>query len=284
MDKPFVHPHAEKVMAKFIASLPHAVIVSGPPGVGTATVAHFIAQAVGSPRLTVSPKKRAPNGTQYIEDHDNGSIIIDDIRTLYDTTRGMAMSPQVFVIDFANRPMTLQAQNAFLKLLEEPRPNIHFVLATHHPEQLLPTVVSRCQRLILPPITAPQTVAMLDALAINDPVLRTRMRFIADGLPAELHRLAHDPDYYQRRVATVQDAKAMLEGTLYDKLVIIHRYKDQRALAIQLINDLIHQLRHTTRKTATPQVIGSINRLIAAYDAIQANGNVQLHLVRAVVE
>ncbi len=42
--------------------------------------------------------------------------------------------------------------NAFLKLLEEPPPQTIFMLLTEHPEQLLPTIVSRCQRIDLPDV------------------------------------------------------------------------------------------------------------------------------------
>ena len=40
-----------------------------------------------------------------------------------------------------------QAANALLKTLEEPRPNVHFILTSERPESLLPTIRSRCQRL-----------------------------------------------------------------------------------------------------------------------------------------
>ena len=40
-----------------------------------------------------------------------------------------------------------EAANALLKTLEEPRPNVHFILTTERPDSLLPTIRSRCQRL-----------------------------------------------------------------------------------------------------------------------------------------
>lgn len=53
--------------------------------------------------------------------------------------------------------MRTEAANAFLKLLEEPAPRTVFVLSTNRPEQLLPTIVSRCQRLRFEPL-APEAI------------------------------------------------------------------------------------------------------------------------------
>jgi DNA polymerase-3 subunit delta' len=46
--------------------------------------------------------------------------------------------------------LNLNAANALLKSLEEPPPRTHFVLVTHRPHQLLPTIRSRCQQIALP--------------------------------------------------------------------------------------------------------------------------------------
>ena len=41
----------------------------------------------------------------------------------------------------------MNAANALLKSLEEPPPATHFLLVAHRPQQLLPTIMSRCQRI-----------------------------------------------------------------------------------------------------------------------------------------
>ena len=50
---------------------------------------------------------------------------------------------RVFIVDEADK-MNLNAQNAALKLLEEPPKNVYFILSAENPEKLLPTVRSRC--------------------------------------------------------------------------------------------------------------------------------------------
>lgn len=76
------------------------------------------------------------------------SISIDDIRELqakvalrpYEGARKVALIVNA-------EAMTVEAANAFLKTLEEPSPTTHFILLTDRPNFLLPTIVSRCQKL-----------------------------------------------------------------------------------------------------------------------------------------
>ena len=66
-----------------------------------------------------------------------------------------------------------ESANAFLKTLEEPPPHTIFLLLSERPEQLLPTIISRCQRIDLPDARAqqleePYRTQVLDVLAGND--------------------------------------------------------------------------------------------------------------------
>ncbi|MEA1997409.1 MAG: AAA family ATPase, partial [Gemmatimonadota bacterium] len=53
---------------------------------------------------------------------------------------------KVFIITGADR-LRIEASNAFLKLLEEPRRDVTLILCTDRPSSLIPTILSRCQRL-----------------------------------------------------------------------------------------------------------------------------------------
>ncbi len=83
-------------------------------------------------------------------------VIGDDDRVgIRDMTRFIAVSPltgnrKVGVIVHADR-MTEQASNAFLKTLEEPSATSLLLLLTDSAQHLLPTIVSRCQRVVLSP-------------------------------------------------------------------------------------------------------------------------------------
>ena len=72
-------------------------------------------------------------------------IFIEDIRLLRDTVKTQRKGVQTIVIIHDAAKLTEQAQNALLKILEEPHRNLHFILATKRIQSLLDTVRSRCQ-------------------------------------------------------------------------------------------------------------------------------------------
>jgi DNA polymerase-3 subunit delta' len=77
--------------------------------------------------------------------------------------------------------MREEAANAFLKLLEEPPPQTIFLLTTSRPEQLLPTIVSRCQRLRFDPLSPEAIEAGLVDREGMDPDPAAMLARMADG-------------------------------------------------------------------------------------------------------
>lgn len=283
MDQLVIHPTSLAILKRVAAAMPGALILSGDKGVGVASIARGLATDLRINPRVITPKKRLQGGAKLVEDYESGSIIIDDIRALYDQTRVKFDQPQLFILDFGNRSMTHQAQNAFLKLLEEPQDAVYFVLATHNADELLPTIRSRCQRIDIRRCTSDQSQQLLASWDLDDVTKAARITFIANGKPAEMYRLAHDDKYYADRVQTVQDAKAILEGATIQKMHIIHKYKDQRPNALLLIDDLTMQLERALQGSFQPAILQQIDLLIDAHQRITANGNIQLQLARVLI-
>lgn len=65
--------------------------------------------------------------------------------------------------------MNSNAANALLKTLEEPTANLFFLLVTHKPQQLLPTILSRCQGFVLPTPTREAGIAWLSGQGVHHP-------------------------------------------------------------------------------------------------------------------
>ncbi|MBI3889651.1 hypothetical protein HY312_03730 [Candidatus Saccharibacteria bacterium] len=282
MDELILHSSSRAILEKKIQDLPHALLLIGKQGVGVGEIAHAVAIRCGSILETIFPKKRQTNGS-YDVDMDAGSIIIDDIRSLYIRTRSKFTSPQIVIIDFSGRPMSHAAQNAFLKLLEEPQKHIHFILATSNVGDLLPTVLSRAQRIDIQQITHEQSQQLIQSLQISDETKATRILFIAEGLPSEIKRLASNESYYEARVKTVQDARIILGSNTYERLKVIQAYKDKRSAALQLLDDAIHQLQLSAVKTVQPATLRQLDSFAQAHEKIQANGNIQLNLAKVLL-
>ena len=125
-------------------ALPHALILEGAEGSGKLTVA-LLSAAMLDPQYSDKIKKLiTPDVTVYEPQDGKKSIGVSLIRDI----RGEAfikpqeLSVRVFIIRKAHL-MTVEAQNALLKILEEPPSGVYFFLLCENASALLPTVRSR---------------------------------------------------------------------------------------------------------------------------------------------
>lgn len=280
-DDLLLHPRTRQLVDKLSIHLPHGLIIDGPNGIGVRQLAETLAKGVGSPVLVIKPKKKVKG--EWAVDPKEGSVIIDDIRQLYEQTRTRQPGKQVYIIDTGEKSMTHAAQNAFLKLLEEPHTGLHFIIATHQFDQLLPTITSRSQRLSLHPITDEQTNDLITSLHITDSTKRARLAFVGRGRPALIKRLADDDTLYAARVTIMTDAKTMISGSTYEKLTVIHRYRDSRGDSLTLIDDMNHQLQTILRSQPNPRLVREIDSHLETRSRILAGRNIRLQLARDVL-
>lgn len=276
MNRPIMNPVSEKMLVAVASNLPQSLLLTGEVGVGLGTISRYIADLCQIKPIVILPEK-----DEKI-DIDRGIISVDIMRRLYDETRTKTTGDRIIIIDYAER-MTIQSQNAFLKLLEEPGQGIHFILVSHSIAKLLPTILSRTEKLEIRPITNSQSEQFIDALGISDKVKRSQLLFMADGLPAELTRLNSNETYFTERSVTIRDARQLIQGNGYQKLLIAQHYKDDRAQALTLLLDMANILKRSI--IASPQIdtVGRIDAILNTYQQIAANGNIRLCLARMVL-
>ena len=123
--------------------VPSAILFCGPKGVGKTTCARIYAREINKEFIRLENYDYAFN---IFELDAASNRKIDDIRDLLEKVK---IPPQlgkykVYIIDEVHM-LTKEAENAFLKTLEEPPPHIVFILATTEKNKILPTILSRCQ-------------------------------------------------------------------------------------------------------------------------------------------
>lgn len=264
-----IHTVSHKQLDALKRDRPQSLLITGSRGIGTLTVSKYHA---GSFLAGVLQPQNAKG-----EVDEQGTISVEAIRDLYTQTRAKFNSPQIYIIDNAER-MSSGAQSAFLKLLEEPTKNTYFILTSHAPQKLLPTIRSRVQQVILHPLSFEQTTQLMAVLNVADATRQSQLRYIAQGLPAELHRLVESEEYFSSRAAIVTDARTFLKGTPYEKLIIIQKYQSDRSGALQLIDSAMQILHITLRAKADEAIIRQLETLLAIRENIAAQYNIRLQL------
>lgn len=271
-----IHPQSKHILDTLLEEKSHAVLITGPVGIGLATIAGDYTQNAGQQLITVLPEKDSRI------DIEKGTITVESIRRLYDITRTIEPDGRIVMIDYAER-MAPAAQNAFLKLLEAPSEGTRFILLTHKPELILPTVASRSQRIDIRPITPEQSAALLDDLAVHDPTKRAQLLFIAEGRPAELTRLATNEKLFEARAGLVKDARSLVTGSPYERLLLAKKYKDSRDDALILLEDALKLLRRTIATNGDASTLRMLNRFEVLHKRLSEQGNVRLQLSATVM-
>jgi DNA polymerase-3 subunit delta' len=185
--------------------LPHALLFAGPQGIGKATFAFHLAHHLlkhpspaEAPDEFVKPDpasslfRQVATGahpsvlhlTRPLNDKTKAFktvVTVDEIRKV---SRFLSMtshdgSYRFVIVDPAD-DMNTNAANALLKNLEEPPSRTVFILITHSIGRLLPTIRSRCQTILLQPLSVDDLVAVLEGLDAGLPEAAEERALIAE--------------------------------------------------------------------------------------------------------
>lgn len=268
MDQLRLSPASRRLIDGYLARPGHAVLLAGPVGVGLGTIGRSLVSRLAGEAVII------------IEPDDKGTIGIATIHELYSQTRSSRGASRLAVLIDDAEAMSQAAQNALLKLLEEPVDGVHFVLTSHQPSALLPTISSRLGRLDIGPLSDSDTKALLAEVAADvADQKKTQLLFMAAGRPAEIMRLVADEALFDKRAGLVRDARSMLSAEPYERVRLAYGYDKDRDQAIALLDTMLNLLKFATFRQRTlpdARLVDLIEEVIAR---LKQNGHVRTQLL-----
>ena len=191
------HPHARAILAPALGErgkASHAYLFHGPPGTGKRATAQAFAAALlaDGAEQAEGVRERIARGTHpdltWVKPSGAAEMLVSDIEepvVAAATRTPFESAKRVFVLEGAET-MNDQAANRLLKTLEEPADHVHLLLLTDRREDVLATIVSRCQQVRFDPLpperiaagltdVEPERAAACARLALGDASLAARL-------------------------------------------------------------------------------------------------------------
>ncbi|MBN1913511.1 MAG: DNA polymerase III subunit gamma/tau [Candidatus Omnitrophica bacterium] len=238
--------------------LGHAYLFAGPRGVGKTSTARILAKALNcKDGPTAKPCQKCPScleitkgsSLDVIEIDGASNRGIDEIRALRENVKFAPVHGKykIYIIDEVHQ-ITTDGFNALLKTLEEPPEFVKFIFATTSPQKVIPTVLSRCQRLDFRRISVLEAVSQLEKISAKENISVDKEVLVAiahasDGSLRDAESILDQVISFSKEKVSLKDVISMLgsveENTLFEISEKIIQ-KDARG-ALDVFDMLVNQ-------------------------------------------
>jgi DNA polymerase III subunit delta' len=227
----------------------HTYLITGPQGVGRRTLALRFSQglncknpiAPGQPCRSCSTCKRIeamqhPDLSLVQAEHEGEVLKIEQIRELQ---HSLALSPyearyRIALILRAEEAHA-NAANAMLKTLEEPPAQVIVFLTANSSENLLPTIVSRCEVIRLRPLSSHETSEGLRLITGMPAETAELLAHISGGRPGYAMQLFNHPRLLEQRRSFIEDLLQLLDSSRRERFAFAFTHlNDREELRLEL--------------------------------------------------
>lgn len=223
------------------SSFSHANLITGDDGIGKSIVAKYLAHKIMN-------KSDHSECVDIVKCYPSGaSFGVDDVRNIIEEVNKKPYEgDKKVLILYKCDKMTVQAQNAFLKTIEEPPNGVHLILLSDSLETILDTIQSRCQIYKLTPLSKED---ILDYIEINysDISKEDKQAALAysTGIPGKVDKFINDDNLKKLRNIAIDLFKDMLSrepGLVLKYQNLLKNSKEEQSDLLNILLMLIRDI------------------------------------------
>lgn len=221
-------------------TLSHAHLITGRDGIGKSIIADIFVSKI----LKKEIGKENVDAIHYR--NKKASISVSEVRDIIEEVykRPYEGDKKVIVIYDAEK-LTVQAQNALLKTIEEPPNGVYILLLTTSLESLLDTIKSRCQIYKLTPLNKEE---MINFINLNYEVSEKQISSLlaySEGIPGRVEKFLNDHKLQSLRNLIIDMLKDINKNEVditlkYEKL--FYHYKDEKEELLNIISSFVRDI------------------------------------------
>ena len=267
MNDLLLHPKTRQQLENFLTDPTHALMLVGPSGSGKRTIAYKLAEIV----LQLSSGSFAEHPyTMLIAPEEGKAIGIEAIRGLEKflalKVPGNLPHDRIIIIKDSHL-LSVEAQNALLKTLEEPPKGTVLIMTVNQPHAVLPTIRSRTQAVPINRLSKSEVEAYFAGQG-KDKTAVSQAYAISGGLPGLMHAILNDEDH--PLLLATDTARSLLSQSSYERLLQVDQLAKQKALALDVIF-ILQQMAHVSLQSAGGKAAHKWETVLnAAYETAEA--------------
>lgn len=271
-------------------SINHAYFFVGPQSIGKYALAKAFAQELQTRGKENKEEitRHIANNTHldtYVFENENNIISIKDIRDIQEyMTRSFDSQYRILLLQDIER-MPIPAQNAFLKILEEPPKNTIFLLTCSHIGKILSTILSRVQVVKMSVLSDEKICTYLEEEFSIAPEKSKKIAYSAQGRVGTAKSLAESADALEEEISKLEQIQAIVEKkNLIGAFNLADEASKDTQSSKQTLQRLLVVLRNKLHSSPTTTCAKHIESVCKSFQYIDQNINKKLVLETAFLE